>query len=78
MFEDFLPSLLSKTNLDFKRSVDITVRLQSPNSDSTRMAKQDNREIFWVRTKEKQTQTITRCYCCGGRSTFTTRLSQKE
>ncbi|KAF0987507.1 hypothetical protein HZS_7262 [Henneguya salminicola] len=59
------PSLLSETNLDFKRSIDIALRIQSTNSHSTRVAKQDHSEIFGVMTKEKQTQTIRQCYCCG-------------
>ncbi|KAF0986950.1 hypothetical protein HZS_6309, partial [Henneguya salminicola] len=59
------PSLLSETNLDFKRSIDIAVRIQSANSDSTSMAKQDHSKIFWVMTKKKQTKTFRQCYYCG-------------
>ncbi|KAF0988304.1 hypothetical protein HZS_5310, partial [Henneguya salminicola] len=62
MFKDpgrnITPSLLPETNLDFKRAVDIVVRIQPANSDSTRRAKQDHSEIFRVMTKEKTTQPL--------------------
>ncbi|KAF0988375.1 hypothetical protein HZS_3919 [Henneguya salminicola] len=72
------PSFLFGTNIDFKRLVDVGVRIQSANPDTTRMAKQYHREIFRVMAKEKQSPTIRRCYFCGDRSTFITRLSQKK